>query len=71
MTDDRIWVLLSLYLTHQATEEQTRTVLEWRDMSFENKNIMEQMHLIMKKAALPQFDNIKAFKKLDKKISRL
>jgi hypothetical protein len=68
MDDNNIWVLLSLYLTNQATEEQARVVLDWIDQSYENRSTMEQAQMIIQKLPSPQFDSITAFKKLDKKI---
>lgn len=71
MTEDKIWELISRYITHEATDEEIKLVLEWGNKSFENRNILDHALLIMTKQAPPQFDSIKAFEKLDKKISKL
>lgn len=69
---ENTWILLSLYLTNQADDDQTLEVLEWRGNSPENQAIFEQMQRVLhQKRTKLTFNSEEAFKKLDKKIARL
>ena len=69
---ENTWILLSLYLTNQADDNQTLEVLEWRENSPENQAIFEQMQRVLhQKRNKATFNSEEAFKKLDKKIGRL
>ncbi len=69
---ENTWILLSLYLTNQADDNQIQEVLEWRENSTENQAIFEQMQQVLhQKRSKSTFNCNDAFKKLDKKIARL
>ncbi len=69
---ENTWILLSLYLTNQADDDQTLEVLEWRGTSPENQAVFEQMQRVLyQKRIRSTFNSEEAFKKLDKKIGRL
>jgi ferric-dicitrate binding protein FerR (iron transport regulator) len=66
------WVLLSLYLTNQANDEQTLQVLEWCTASPENQLIFEQAQRVLQSQKIEiSFNSQDAFKKLNKKIANL
>jgi ferric-dicitrate binding protein FerR (iron transport regulator) len=66
------WVLLSLYLTNQADDEQTLEVLEWCTASPKNQVIFEQAQRILQSQKIEvSFNSEDAFKKLNKKIANL
>jgi ferric-dicitrate binding protein FerR (iron transport regulator) len=69
---ENTWILLSLFLTNQADDDQTTQVLEWRAASPENQTAFEQIQRVMcQRSIMPTFSSEEAFKKLDKKIARL
>ena len=69
---ENTWILLSLYLTNQADDDQTLEVLEWRGTSPGNQAVFEQMQRVLhQKRIRSTFNSEEAFKKLDKKIGRL
>ena len=69
---ENTWILLSLFLTNQADDNQTIEDLEWRAASPENQAAFEQLQRILhQKRTKFTFNSEDAFKKLDKKIARL